>query len=171
MQHSLYQRQSGTNPPSSTEWNELKVSAFDIDFRTQECLRFKTVWHLPNAGVPAYSPCVTSTCAPSGNVNPQISASAPALRGSSRGTGGCIRRVSLMTASKYGKRTMSDSCTCFSLPIVSSNSALAVSKTLGLQSNSAIAHFNVLEVVSVSATNKLCHISYLTWNQKLTSIL
>ncbi|WRX20526.1 hypothetical protein QQP08_013013 [Theobroma cacao] len=43
---------------------------------------------------------LTSTCEPSGILKPWISTSAPALRGSNRGSGGCIRTVSLTIACK-----------------------------------------------------------------------
>ncbi|PRQ17923.1 hypothetical protein RchiOBHm_Chr7g0200261 [Rosa chinensis] len=43
---------------------------------------------------------LTSTCAPFGTVEPSISTSDSAFRGSSKGTAGCIRNVSLIMACK-----------------------------------------------------------------------
>ncbi|KAK8983827.1 hypothetical protein V6N11_009611 [Hibiscus sabdariffa] len=102
---------------------------------------------------------LTNTCEPSGTLKPKRSASEPALRGSNSGTTGCNRKVSLIIACKYGKRFMSHSSIGFPLLIACSSSFLALSKTWGFRSTSAIAHSIVLDVVSVPAANKTCHVT------------
>ncbi|KAK9009849.1 hypothetical protein V6N11_036373 [Hibiscus sabdariffa] len=86
---------------------------------------------------------LTNTCESLGTVKPQRSALVLALCGSNSGRVGCIRKVSLTMACRYGKQLISDSSTGFPLPIACLSSSLALTKTSGFPSSSAIAHSNV----------------------------
>ncbi|KAF4403977.1 hypothetical protein G4B88_014433 [Cannabis sativa] len=92
---------------------------------------------------------LTKICAPFGIVKPLILTSLSALRGSNNGTAGCNRNVS------FSNRETSDSLTGFPFPMIWSSSALALDRDSGLRSSSAIAHWKVVAVVSVPATNIL----------------
>ncbi|RHN40555.1 hypothetical protein MtrunA17_Chr8g0355971 [Medicago truncatula] len=86
-----------------------------------------------------------------------ISTSISALRGNNKGTGGCKRNVSFITACMYGNLAMSVSCIGIPLPTTCSSSFCTFNMISGLCINSAIAHSRVYVVVSVPATNMFCN--------------
>ena len=99
----------------------------------------------------------TSTWVFFGTTKPCNSTSFLALWGKRRGAAGWSLIVSFTTAWRYGRRSMSDSCICRSAPMVPMISFLALSRTSGFRSSSAIAHSVVIADV-FAAINKSCNL-------------
>jgi len=104
----------------------------NLSLRREHISIFTHVW------APPYGHSFISTWAPCGIVHPHTSTSVFALLGSRSGAGGCLRRLSFITACRYGSLATSDSSTAFPTPITCANSFFTFRITSGLCISSVI---------------------------------
>ncbi|KAF4370627.1 hypothetical protein G4B88_013383 [Cannabis sativa] len=123
-------------PSSGPERNQLEIMPFVIycGILEQEPLWFKLIWIIfPCVGISSYSPCIDENL---GSRNDIVSTYLYIFRGTSKGTGGCRRRVSFKTAFSFFME-------------------------IGCRMSSLIAHSKTVYVVSVPAANMSCTQRYL----------